>query len=257
MPRSRPSITVGSCATGRRRRSRLLRGCVALTAAAVCLALAGSAPLARKKPAGSLVWLPAPGSQKTPDPRLKMHGTRATFRQSGIVLQLELLDDHNRRLFLASAGITSADPFAASTFGRHTWTFLLRLENTADEPLTFRPPAVSLYTKKPLSVTSPCDYLCLLEAAEKAALDKAEEKILLSAALDSAETLRAGDRVSKLLVFVDVPHTFKQFVLDLDGFVIGRNVLHFVLPYRAEKMDRAKSSASESRAANSTGPGAP
>lgn len=256
MQRSLPLLTIDSPVADRGRRSRLKGGLVALTAAAFCLALAGSAALARKKPAGSLVWLPAPESQKIRDPRLKMHGTRATFRQAGIVLQLELLDDSNRRRFLASAGLTSADPFAASTFGQQTWTFLLRLENTADEPLTFRPPAVSLYTKGPLSVSSPCDYLCLVDAAEKAALDRAERKILLSAALDTAETLRTGDRVSKLLVFVDVPHTFKQFVLDLDGFVIGRNALHFVLPYRAEKTDKAKPSATGSRATTDTDSGA-
>ena len=207
-----------------------------LAAAAVAgLALAGTDGLARKRPAWELRWLPAPQMQKKPDPSLKIRGERATFRQRGIVVQVELLDERRRGLFLSSAGISSADPFATPTLGQHAWTFLLRLENTADEPLTFRPPAVSLYTKRPLSVTSPCDYLCLIDVAERAALGEDEQKKLLETVIDTAETLRSGNRVSKLLVFVGVPDSFKQFVLDVDGLVIGQNTLHFVLPYRAEK----------------------
>jgi len=208
-----------------------------LAVALACLTAVGSVSWAKKKPAGSRVWMPAPGSQKNPDPRVKMNGPRAIFRQHGIVVQLELLADHSRSLFLNSAGIHTADPFATTVFGQQTWTFLLRLENTAEEPLTFRPPAVSLYTKSPLSVNSPCDYLCLVDAGAKAGLDDAEQVLLLKAAMDSAETLKTGDRVSKLLVFVGVPSVFKQFVIDLDGFVIGRNSLHFVMPYRAVKGD--------------------
>ncbi|MFQ5718170.1 MAG: hypothetical protein ACE5IK_01340 [Acidobacteriota bacterium] len=215
-----------------RPRGQCLRGRPLILA--LCLGLLSPAALARKPAAGERHWVPVPALGKKHDPRLQMHGTRASFRQAGVRVDVELLDARRRGLFLASAQVAGADPFSPSILGQHAWTFLLRLENGSEQPLAFRPPTVSLFTKKPLSVNSPCDYLCLVQASERAGLGEASKKALLRAAYDSAETIGPGERVSKILVFVGAPPRFKQMILQLVGFNIGREALRFSLPFAPE-----------------------
>jgi hypothetical protein len=214
---------------GKRRRAT---GFLAHLALAGLLAGAVGFPaLAARHPASG-TWLPAT-SEKMP---LNLQGERVIFKTDEMRLEVELLDDARRTIFLTSAGVGETDPFAESVFGWRVFTFLIRVENTGGEELQLRPPACTFITKRPTGHRSPCDFLCLRATSDRAGLDSATTKSFMRAILDTAVTVNPGEKLSKLLVFSDVPDEFQEFILDLDGFSNSDKAIRFIVPYAAQEV---------------------
>jgi hypothetical protein len=222
---------------GRRRRApgRALR---LLALASLAALAAASASLAARHPV-SAHWVPRSEPKKGIE--LVLRGERVIFKGDELHLEVELLDDEHRALFLESAGITGADPFHSDVFGRPVFTFLIRLENLAEAEIGMRPLSFFLITKGPVSYTYPCDLECLQAASTRAGLESADTKKLLRAVLDQSQSLKPGERLSKLLVFHRAPEKFKEFRLDLDGFTLKAANLRFVVPYAVPKKADAAS----------------
>jgi hypothetical protein len=219
--------TMRSSSGGRRgRAASLLAGLVL----AGTLAGAASPPVLAARYPASGRWLPR-SSEEQP---LTLKGERVIFKTDEMRLEIELLDDARRTLFLNSAGIGETDPFSEAVFGWRVFTFLVRVDNTGGEEVQLRPPACTFITKRPLGYRSPCDFLCLRAAADRAGLDSETTKSFLRAILDTAVSLNPGEKISKLLVFSDVPDEFKEFTLDLDGFSNADKAIRFVIPYASE-----------------------
>ena len=184
-------------------------------------------------------WVPVDKHAEGP---LTIEAERAIFRGPEMHLQVELLDAPRRALFLKSAGIETADPFHKDLLGWRVFTFLVRLQNTSDQPLLLQPPSFFFITKRPVSYTTPCDLDCILTAADRAGLDRNGTRKLQQAVLDPSETIRPGGRLSKLLVYVHIPEEFKQFVLDMDGISVGSEQLRFIVPYNVMPEEKKKKS---------------
>ncbi|MFQ5671185.1 MAG: hypothetical protein ACE5HD_11810 [Acidobacteriota bacterium] len=166
---------------------------------------------------------------------VSLRDQRAVFHDKRIRVEVELLDANRRTLFLQSAGIRDVDPFRSDLVGWRVFTFLLRLENIGEDAVEIRPQSMSFVTRRPVSISTPCDFACLQALAEHAGLDRGGAGQLVRAALDSSETLRPGQRLSKLLVFTRMPGAFKKFMLDLDAFSVAGQPVRFTLPYRIER----------------------
>jgi hypothetical protein len=197
------------------------------------LALAGLAVAARHPASGH--WLPA---VQGGDGGLQVRGERVVYRSDELRIEIELLDGPQRRIFLSSAGIPASDPFHEDTLGWRVFTFLLRLENSGATPIQIRPQSFYFITRRPVSQSSPCDFLCLRAAAEKAGLDRAAADRLVRAALDTSESIQPGERLSKLLIYTRLPDAFKDFVLDLDGMSVGGERLRLSVPYQPRIEDK-------------------
>lgn len=197
------------------------------------LTLLSAAPaLAGKHPA-SANWQPY--ADQKDDKGRSLDEDRVTFRNGDVEIRIELLDQEKRALFLKSAGIESGDPFSTASIGWRTFTFLVRITNHGDMPVQLRPQSFFFITRGPVSNSTPCDYTCLIAAGEKVHLTRDEGKRLLRATMDTSETLTAGGKISKLLVFTRMPDAFKKFVLDLDGFSVGGEVFRLAIPYAVPK----------------------
>ncbi len=202
---------------------------------ALSLALPGPALAARHPAAGA--WVPDP---KDAQEGLSIRGERVSYRGDALQVEIELLDARRRRLFLASAGLPDTDPFHEDVIGWRVFTFLVRLENTGDAPLQIRPQSFFFITRRPVSQSTPCDFLCLRAAAEKSGLDRAAADRLVRASLDTSESILPGERLSKLLVYTRMPDAFKEFVLDLDGLSLAGERLRMTVPYRAVLEEKGK-----------------
>ena len=214
-----------------------------MTATALLMAgLMATSAMAAKYP-GTADWQPLAGLGG--DPRLSQEGQRISFRNQDARIQVELLDDPQRQAFLASADITSGDPFGASAADRRLFTFLVRIENLGTDPIQLRPQSFFMITRKPVSHATPCDFTCLLAAADRGGLNKDEAKRLMRATLDTSETLIPGQKMSKLLVFTRMPDEFKDFILDLDGLSVGSETLRVVMPYAVPKPEKSSRKAKQ------------
>jgi len=210
-------------------------------AASLLLAMMAASPLmaARKHPA-TANWQPYANHKG--DISDALDGSRVTFSNNNVTVEIELLDDTHRQAFFKSAGITTGDPFQAETIGWRTFTFLVRAQNKGPDDIELRPQSFFFITRKPVSNSTPCDFTCLIAAGERAGLSKDEGKRLLRAVMDTSETLKAGDRLSKLLVYTRMPDEFAEFVLDLDGFSVEGEVFRIVVPYGVPKPDKKSGS---------------
>jgi hypothetical protein len=206
-------------------------------AAGLLMALALMSPVAAaKKHPSTADWQPyANHKGEITD---AVDGNRVTYRNENVTIQIELLDDAHRRMFLESAGITTGDPFSAQSIGWRTFTFLIRVTNTSEKDLEFRPQSFFFITRKPLSNSTSCDFTCLIAAGDRAKLKKDESKRLLRAVMDSSETLAAGEKLSKLLVYSRMPDEFRDFVLDLDGFSVEGEIFRIIVPYAVPKPEK-------------------
>jgi hypothetical protein len=164
---------------------------------------------------------------------------RVTYSNPNALVQIELLDDASRILFLESAGITTGDPFSARAIGWRTFTFLLRVTNTGEDDIELRPQNFFFITRKPVSNSTACDFTCLIAAGERVKLKKDESKRLLRAVMDTSETLAPGEKLSKLLVYNRMPNEFHEFVLDLDGFSVEGELFRIVVPYAVPKPQKS------------------
>ena len=206
-------------------------------ATGLLMALVLMAPVeAAKKHPSTADWQPYANHEgETTD---AVDGSRVTYSNENVVIQIELLDDAHRRMFLESAGITTGDPFSAQSIGWRTFTFLLRVTNISEDDLEFRPQSFFFITRKPLSNSTSCDFTCLIAAGERAKLKRDESKRLLRAVMDTSETLGAGEKLSKLLVYTRMPDEFRDFVLDLDGFSVEGEIFRIVVPYAVPKPEK-------------------
>ena len=209
----------------------LIRGSAGIVLA---LVLAAGPSVAARRHAPGAEWVPLDRG----DPRLTVKGDRATFTARALTFEIELLDGPRRMLFLKSAGLGGHDPYDAAGLGFEALTFLVRLDNRSDETVVMRPQNFFLITRRPVSHNTPCDYSCLVAISERAGFDRAGEKQVLASALDASETIRAGGRLSKLLVFTDIPDAFRGFVLDLDMISVGSEQVRFVLPYAVVQAEK-------------------
>lgn len=200
----------------------------------VPLLLAGAASLglrAPERPEAPVRWLPAPAHGRQADSRLSLAGDRAVFRDEGVLLEVELLDDERRALFLQSAGLEGGDPLVPKPWEVGFYTFLVRVENRGESALHLRPQNIFFITRRPLSQVTPCDFACLYSIADRAGYDTEHRERLLHAALADSVALEPGGRISKLLVFTRVPVKFKDFALEF-GAIDGADRQHrFRLPY--------------------------
>ena len=200
------------------------------------LALASAAPaLAAKHPA-TANWMPY-ADQKNAEGQA-LDEDRVTFRNENVDIRIELLNEEKRGLFLKSAGIETGDPFSTENIGWRTFTFLVRVTNLGDQPVQLRPQSFFFITKGPVSNSTPCDFTCLIAAGERARLTKDEGKRLLRAVMDTSETLNAGGKISKLLVYTRMPEAFKKFLLDLDGFSVAGEIFRVAIPYAVPKPEK-------------------
>ncbi len=206
-----------------------------ITCALLAVALATLPATAAKHPT-TADWQPLPGLGG--DPRQRLEGERVTFRNQDALIQVELLDDARRRLFLESAGVRTGDPFASASVGWRLFTFLVRMENVGGEAIQVRPQSFFFITRKPVSHATPCDFTCLIAAAERGKLNQEESRLLLRATLDASETLIPGQKMSKLLVYTRMPDAFRDFILDLDGLSVGSEMLRVVVPYAVPKPEK-------------------
>lgn len=196
-----------------------------------------SPAMAAKKHPATADWQPYANSKE--DVSNAVVDGRVTFQNPNALVQIELLDDANRELFLESAGITTGDPFSAQAIGWHTFSFLLRVTNTGESDIEIRPQSFFFITRKPVSNSTACDFTCLIAAGERVKLKKDESKRLLRAVMDTSETLAPGEKLSKLLVYNRMPSEFRDFVLDLDGFSVSGELFRIVVPYAVPKPEKS------------------
>jgi hypothetical protein len=195
-----------------------------------------SPALAAKKHPSTANWQPYANADE--DVAKAVEEGRVNFNNDNALVQIELLDDAHRVLFLESAGITTADPFHASIISWRTFTFLLRVTNTADADIEIRPQSFFFITRKPVSNSTSCDFTCLIAASDRAKLTKDESKRVMRAVVDTSETLGPGEKLSKLLVYSRMPPEFGDFVLDLDGFSVQGELFRIVVPYDVPKPEK-------------------
>ena len=193
--------------------------------------LAGGTNPAAESNAPPRRWVPDPPAGKKADPRLKVEGDRATFREEGLTLGVELLDAERRALFLDSAGVLGEDPFTTEPGERPFVTFLVRLENGTSEPLRMRPESVLFVTKRPIDMAFPCDETCLWMLVERIGYNREQRDHLLRATFSTPLEIAPGGRVSKLLVYNRVPERYRVFSLDFGAIDQIERQFRFVLPY--------------------------
>ena len=197
------------------------------------LALLSAPPALAGKHPTTANWQPY--ADQKDDKGRTLDEDRVTFRNNTVEVLIELLNEEKRGLFLRSAGIETGDPFSTANLGWRAFTFLIRVNNLGDQDLQLRPQSFFFITKSPMSNSTPCDFSCLIAAGERASLTVDEGKRLLRAVMDTSETLAAGGKLSKLLVFTLIPDAFQKFVLDLDGFSVGGDVFRVAIPYGVPK----------------------
>ena len=220
--------SVAAFEPGHRRTGRLVRTLLlALLVGGTNPAVESNAPPPR--------WVPEPPAGKKADPRLKVEGDRATFREEGLVLEIELLDAEHRALFLASAGVPGEDPFTTEPGERPFVTFLVRLENGTKETVRMRPESVLFVSKRPIDMAFPCDETCLWMLVERAGYSREQRDHLLRATLSTPLELASGGRISKLLVYNRVPERYRMFTLDFGAIDQIEKAFRFSLPYGLSK----------------------
>ena len=201
---------------------------------ALLLACFGAHPAAESN-APPPRWVPEPTEGRKADKRLQVEGDRATFREEGLVLVVELLDAERRGLFLDSAGVLGDDPFATEPGQSPFMTFLVRIENGTKEPVRMRPESVRFVTKRPIDQAFPCDETCLWMLVERAGYSKEQRDHLLRATLSTPLEIVPGGRISKLLVYNRLPDRYRVFSLDFSGIDQIERQFRFVLPYGLTK----------------------
>jgi hypothetical protein len=202
---------------------------------AALLTLLVSIPPAVAKDKPPVHWIPAPVTGKHADPSLSVTGERAAFRDKGIVLEVELLDDRKRALFLESAGVEGEDPFLPRPGQPPVWSFLVRIENTSADEMHFRPQNVFFVTTRPVNQFTPCDFVCLYAFAERAGYDTPHREKLLHAALGDSLTIEPHGKLSKLLVFTRPTEKFSRFTLEFSSLDTAQLQYRFFLPYGQAK----------------------
>lgn len=201
------------------------------------LALSTLTALAKSKPRSPSVYVPDAAIETLPE-GLNLDGPTWTMSTPTFRVQLRQLDDEERRKYVLNTTGSTVDPFAGRPDRpRGFLTFLLLIENRADQGLIFQPQNCWLKTphnkiEYPLDQVAIRSAFTMLDQEFPPAYEKAARALL-----EGEKRVPAGERVHGLLVYRSPHERMRRFHVDVPVTLGNGESKSFSAPYRVLKKD--------------------